>query len=262
MFARPRPDAGENRLLAALPPAVMKRLASGLEEVRLDEGRTLLDIDDRVGHAWFITGGVVSLLSATEDGDTIEVAMVGREGVVGLSGLARTDGSLFRAYVQIKGGALRVSTEALRAACRQGGELRELLFDYSQAMTSQVAQTMTCHLFHRLERRLARWLLMSHDRISSDTFVLTHESLAQTFGVSRSGVSSAAGALQKKDLVRYARGRITIRDRKGLEDAACECYQAISREMNRFLPPEVVSATDRVSRSQSQVLTDKSSDPE
>jgi CRP-like cAMP-binding protein len=146
--------------------------------------------------------------------------------------------------VQIKGGALRVSTEALRAACRQGGELRELLFDYSQAMTSQVAQTMTCHLFHRLEQRLARWLLMAHDRIFSDTFVLTHESFAQTFGVSRSGVSSAAGALRKRGLFDYARGRITIRDRKSLEDAACECYQAINQAMNHFLPPEVVSAAD------------------
>jgi CRP-like cAMP-binding protein len=249
-------------LLAALPPAVFKRLASGLEKARLEEGRTLLDIDDRADQAWFITGGIVSLLSATEDGETIEIAMIGREGVIGLPGVARNDGSPFRAQVQIEGEALRVNTDALRAALRQGGELQELLFDYSQAMTAQVAQTMTCHLFHRLEQRLARWLLMAHDRIFSDTFVLTHESLAQAFGVSRSGVSSAAGALQKKDLVRYARGRITIRDRKGLEDAACECYQAISREMNRFLPPEIVSATDRVSRSQSQVLTDKSSDPE
>jgi CRP-like cAMP-binding protein len=111
-------------------------------------------------------------------------------------------------------------------------------------MTAQVAQTMTCHLFHRLEQRLARWLLMARDRVFSDTFVLTHESLAQAFGVSRSGVSSAAGALQKKDLVRYARGRIAIRDREGLEGAACECYRAINEVMNHFLTPEVVSATD------------------
>jgi CRP-like cAMP-binding protein len=239
MLARPRPDAGENRLLAALPPAVFKRLASGLEKVRLDEGRTLLDIADRSDQAWFITGGVVSLLSATTDGDTIELAMVGREGVVGLPGVARNNESPFRAHVQIQGEALRVSAAALRAAFRQGGELQELLFDYSQAMISQVAQTMTCHLFHRLDQRLARWLLMAHDRVLSDTFVLTHESLAQTFGVSRSGVSSAAGALRKRGLFDYLRGRITIRDREGLEDAACECYQAISQAMNNFLPPEV-----------------------
>ena len=239
-------SANKNGLLAVLPPAIYQRLAPGLKRVRLDAGDILYDAGDAVDYAWFVTSGIVSLLSITEEGDSVEAAMIGREGVIGYPGIARRNGTVFRAQVQVAGEALRIKAKTLRAMIKQGCEFYELLLDYTHALNEQIAQVVVCNQFHAKEQRLARWLLLANDRTRYDAFTLTHETVAQILGMSRSGVSSAAGALQTEGLIRYARGRITILDRKGLESACCECYRIISQTISSYLPSELPSETDRV----------------
>jgi len=225
----------ENGVLAALTPAVYARLTPNLKRVRLEAGSPLFDIGSTSDHAWFITEGIASLSTTTEAGEITEAASVGREGVVGLSGLAKRNGMALWAQVQISGEAFQVSLESLQGVLRQEIALYDLLFEYSNTLSEQIALTLGCNQFHNTEQRLARWLLMARDRISSDSMALTHDIMGQMLGVSRSRVSLAACALQKKGLIYYLRGHINILNRGGLEDAACECYQTISRTMGRFL---------------------------
>jgi CRP-like cAMP-binding protein len=184
------------------------------------------------------------LFTTTEAGEIIEAASIGREGVVGLSGLAKRNGMALWAQMQISGEAFQVSLEILQSMLRQEIALYDLLFEYSHTLSEQIALTVGCNQFHNTERRLARWLLMARDRISSDSMALTHDIMGQMLGVSRSRVSLAACALQKKGLIYYLRGHINILNRGGLEDAACECYQTISRTMGRFLPTKARSVSD------------------
>jgi CRP-like cAMP-binding protein len=238
--------ADENGLLAVLPPAVYQRLAPALKRVRLDAGDILYDAGDAVDHTWFVTSGIISLLSVTEDGDTIEATMVGREGVIGFPGITRRNGTAFRAQVQVAGEALRIKAKDLLAAINQESEFYELLLGYTHALNEQIARAIACNQFHTREQSLARWLLLVCDRTLCDSFTLTHETVAQILGVSRSGVSSAAGALQTKGLIRYARGRITILNREGLEASACECYHIVTQTISSYLPSGHPSETDRV----------------
>lgn len=238
--------ADENGLLAVLPPAVYQRLAPGLKRVRLDAGDILYDAGDAVDHTWFVTSGIISLLSVTEDGDTIEAAMIGREGVIGFPGITRRNGTAFRAQVQVAGEALRIKAKSLQAIIKQGCEIYELLLDYTHTLSEQIAQAIVCNQFHTREQRLARWLLLANDRTLYDAFFLTHETVGQILGISRSGVSSAAGALQKKGLIRYARGRITILNREGLEASCCECYHIITQTENSHPHSKHLSEPDRV----------------
>jgi CRP-like cAMP-binding protein len=224
-------------VLAALAPAVYARLRPNLQRVRLEAGDTLFDISSTSDHAWFITSGIVSLFTTTEAGDIIEAAAIGREGVVGLSGITKRNGMAFWAQVQISGEALQISARTLQSMLEQESAYYKLLFEYTYTLSKQIALTVTCDWFHTPEQRLARWLLMAQDRISSDSMVLTHDNMAQMLGVSRSRVSLAAEALQKKGLIHYLRGHISILNREGLKVAACECYQAISRAIGCFLPP-------------------------
>ncbi|MCI0387345.1 MAG: Crp/Fnr family transcriptional regulator [Acidobacteria bacterium] len=215
-----------------------------LKRVRLEAGKTLYYIDSTVDHAWFITSGIVSLRTTTEAGQIIEAAAIGREGIAGLSGITKRNGMAFWAQVQISGEALEISTKTLRKVLGQESVFYELLFEYTHVLSEQITQIVACNQFHKTEQRLARWLLLAQDRVSSDTMVLKHDDMAQMLGVSRSRVSLAAGALQKKGLIHYLRGHIEILNRRGLEDAACECYQAISRTIGCFLPPEERSTSD------------------
>jgi CRP-like cAMP-binding protein len=225
----------ENDLLAALPRYEYEHLLPHLEPVPLQHGKILYELHDPVGHAYFPTSGMISLLSTTKDGDSVEVAMVGPEGVFGLPSILRVKRSPYRVRTQIAGGALRIRADALLAEFRRGGELQNLMLCYAHALLSQIAQSVACNLFHPMGRRLARWLLIAHDCAKADAFPLTHEDIAQMLGVSRSGVSGAAGVLQSQGLIRYTRGRIAVLDREGLEAAACECYRVIREELDCFL---------------------------
>ena len=236
MSVKPLPN--ENGVLAALTPAVYARLTPNLKRVRLEAGDTLYDIDSISDYAWFITSGIVSLLTPTEAGDIIEAATIGREGVVGLSGITKRNGMAFWAQVQISGEALQISARTLQSMLEQESAFYKLLFEYAHTLSEQIALTVVCNWFHTAEQRLARWLLMAQDRVCSDTMVLTHDNMGQMLGISRSTVSLAAGALQKRGLIYYLRGHISILNRRGLEDAACECYQTISRTISCFLPTE------------------------
>jgi CRP-like cAMP-binding protein len=207
-------------------------LAPSLKRVRLEAGSILYDVGASVDRAWFPTGGIVSLLSVTENGDTVEAAMIGHDGLIGFPGIVRRNGAAFRACVQVAGEALLCDAKALRAAIKQGNGLYDLLLDYAYCMSEQIAQCVVCTRFHPREQRLARWLLLAHDRTRSDAFTLTHDAFSQIFGLSRSGVSLAARALQKKGLIDYSRGHIAILNSEGLEDVCCECYRILSRAMN------------------------------
>lgn len=239
-----------NGLLAALPPAVYERLAPHFERVRLEAGDILYDAGASIDYTWFITGGVVSLLSFTEDGASVEAAMVGRDSVIGFPSAVRRNGTAFRAQVQVAGRALRISAKALRAMIKQEIGFYEPLLDQALILSEQIAQEALCNQFHSTDQRLARWLLLARDRTFYDAFTLTHVTIAQILGISRSGVSSAAGLLQTKGLIRYARGRITILNHKELEASSCECYRIISQTINSYLPSSFpsgdMSAADRV----------------
>ena len=165
----------------------------------------------------------------------MEMATIGREGMVGLPIFLEADTMPSRAFGQVPGGALRITAAAFTEEIKRNGPLVRVLNRYTLALFNQVAQTTACNRVHLLEQRCARWLLQTHDRVASDQFLLTQEFLAQMLGVRRSGVSAAAGLLQKAGLIRYARGRITVLDRPGLESAACECYGVIKREFDRLL---------------------------
>jgi CRP-like cAMP-binding protein len=227
----------KNGLLVALPPAVRDRLRPSLKRVRLEAGGTLYDISSTPDHTWFITSGIVSLLTSPEAGGVIEAAAIGREGMVGFSGIEKRYGTNLRAYVRISGEALQVDAKTLQNMIEQESAFLELLFDYTCTLTTQFAVTGACTLSHKAEQRLARWLLTARDRVSSDSMTLTHDDMGQILGVSRSRVSSAVRALQKKRLIHYLHGHVSILNREGLEDASCGCHRAFRRAIGWILPP-------------------------
>ena len=227
----------ENGVLVALPPSVRDRLRPSLKRVRLEAGSTLYDISSTYDHTWFITSGIVSLLTAPEASGVIEVAAIGQEGMVGFSGITKRNGMKLRAYVRISGEALQIDAEALQNMIEQESAFFGVLFDYTYTLSAQIAVTATCNRFHKAEQRLARWLLTARDRVSSDSMALTHGDMGQMLGVSRSRVSLAVRSLQKKGLIHYLHGHVSILNREGLEDAACGCHRAISRAIGWILPP-------------------------
>jgi CRP-like cAMP-binding protein len=233
-----------NELLTALPPVIYERLGPHLQRVRLEAGGVLFDVGATIDYTWFITSGIVSLLGVTEDGASIEVAMAGCHRVIGFPGIVRKNETAFRAQVQVAGEALRVSARDLQAAIKQESQIYLPLLDHTHTLSEQIAQATVCNHFHTTDQRLARWLLLARDRTRYGSFNLTHESMAQILGVSRSRVSLAAGALQMKGLIRYARGRITLLNPEGLEVSSCECYRVLSRTINPLLPPQDRLAPD------------------
>jgi CRP-like cAMP-binding protein len=225
----------ENKILAALPPSEYERVLPHLEMVRLPKGKVLYHVGDVIRHVYFINDGQVSLLPITSDGATVEVAMVGNEGVIGISAILRSNRVPYEVMVQFPvKSALRVRAEVVREEFNRGGKLQDLLLCYTQVLLTQITQSAICNRFHPSDKRLARWLLIANDLVKSNTFNLTHEFIAHRLGTPRTGVTMAAGALQRDDLIRYSRGKITIRNREGLEHASCECYEIIRRELNDF----------------------------
>jgi CRP-like cAMP-binding protein len=224
-----------NRLLAALHREEYARLAPHLEAVRLTPGKILYHAGDAVGHAFFPRAGMICLLSTTVNGRTIEVGMIGNEGMSGISIILRSAVTPCRIMVQLAGDAFRLRGDVLRAEFNRGGRFQDLLLRYTHALLIQIAQSAACNGFHTVEERLCRWLLVSRDRVQTDTIHLTQEFLSLMLGVPRTSVTMIAVGLQKRGLIRYSRGRISILDRRRLEAASCECYRLVREEIGPFL---------------------------
>ncbi len=225
----------QNKILAALPAKEYERLRAHLTPVSLNLGVTLYAQDARIEYVYFVNTGVVSHVTHMEDGGSVEVGLVGSEGVVGLPVALGDDVSPNHAIVQIADGAMRMDTSAFRDELARGGRLRSLLLLFALALNKQVAQTAACNRSHNVGDRLARWLLMCQDRVEGDELHLTQEFIAQMLGTRRSGVSEAAILLQAAGLIRYSRGHITVLDRERLKEFACECYEVVRAEFERLL---------------------------
>jgi CRP-like cAMP-binding protein len=223
--ARAAPAA--NSMLAALPRAQYRRLLGSLEPVALAFGEVLYEPGDRIRNVYFPTDALVSLLTVVEGHLALEVGMVGREGMVGVSLFLGTDISPVRALVQGAGAALRMKAGRFCEETRSSAPLRREVSRYTSALMAQITQTAACNRFHVVEERLARWLLMTRDRVRSEDFRLTHEFLGHMLGVRRVGVTKAARALQGRKLISYSRGKIRIVDSRGLEAASCSCYRRV-----------------------------------
>lgn len=218
-----------NKILQAIPDCEFDALRPHLEFVRLPYHRNIHESAERIEFAGFLNRGMVSLVVSTSDGRSVEVGIVGREGCVGFALASDIDKSPYHAVVQIPGDGLRVRSEVLLNILRSAPQLRLLLNRYAHIQGMQVAQLAACNRLHEIEHRLARWMLMCQDRIDSDLLPMTHEFFAQMLGAGRPSVTLAAGALQRAGIIRYSRGKVTILNRRGLEDAACECYRVIQR---------------------------------
>lgn len=228
------PPATENRLLSALPREDYERLAPHLEEDTIALSHVLFMPEDELSHVYFPTTSIVSLLTHLEDGGGMEVGLVGREGMVGVSVIL--GGSETKvATVQAAGRALKVGAAAVREEFGRGGALQNVLLRYTHALMTQISQSVVCNVRHPLPGRLARWLLMYHDRLGRDDFELTHEFMANMLGVRRPGVSEVAYELQRMGFIRYRHGHVQITDRKGMEEFTCECYPAVKEKYDDFL---------------------------
>jgi CRP-like cAMP-binding protein len=230
---RERPQA--NRLLAALPDWVYERLVPSLEPISLTLKQILYQPNGAIPYVYFPLTMVTSLVILMQDGQTVEVATVGNEGMVGLPAFLGAESFSGQAFTQVPGDAVRMQTAVFRDTASPGSPLHDVLHRYTQALLTQVAQSAACNRLHSIDQRCARWLLMTEDRARADRFPLTQEFLAQMLGVRRAGVSEAASRLQKAELIQYSRGVITVLDRAGLEAAACECYAIIKQEYDRLL---------------------------
>jgi len=218
--------AVRNQLLADLPRRDLERLISQMEPVALKLGEVLYEPGSRIQHCYFPNEGVVSLLSVLGPNKAAEVGMVGREGLVGMSAAVGVNISQLRAVVQGSGSALRITAAKLRKEFSANNALHAGMFGFSNALMNQVARTAACNRFHKAETRLARWLLVTRDRLRSESFYLTHEFLALMIGVRRVGVTTAAGNLARRNLISYRRGNVRILNSRGLLAASCNCYEA------------------------------------
>jgi CRP-like cAMP-binding protein len=228
-------SATRNRILGALPEADFKLIAPSLARVSLEDGETLFHAEDVISHVYFVEGGLISLLSALEDGASIEVGMTGREGVAGVSVLLGADTSVHTALVQTGGEALRMRAGDAREAFRRSEALRNRVLNYTRLLLAYASQTAACNTIHTVEERLARWLLVARQRLESDRLPLTQEFLSHMLGVRRSGVTVAIGILQRAGLIEHRRGHVEVVDAEGLRAAACECAAVMTHELNQFL---------------------------
>ena len=224
----PKYDPATNDVLRALSRQDGQRLLSRHQQVKLTYGDILCEPGKKLRHVYFPSSGIISLLTPVEGHASVEVGMVGREGMAGMALFLGVGISPVRMLVQGSGTALRIKAAAFGLEIKRNPLLRRALNRYLYGFMVQVGQTAGCNRYHQIGERLARWLLMTHDRVSSSEFLLTQDFLAQMLGVRRAGVTLAARILQKKKLIRYSRGKLAILDRKGLERAACGCYRAVN----------------------------------
>jgi CRP-like cAMP-binding protein len=231
----------QNHLLAALPTADFDRLRPHLQLVPLPLGGVLYESGIVLRHVYFPTDSIVSLLYVMADGASAEIAVVGNEGVIGVSLFMGGETTPSRAVVQSAGHAYRLTGQLLKEEFTRAGSMQHLLLRYTQALLTQMAQTAVCNRHHSVDQQLCRWLLLSLDRLSSNELVMTQELIANMLGVRREGVTEAAGKLQDDGLIQYSRGRITVLDRVGLEARTCECYAVVKKECDRLLPATTAS---------------------
>jgi CRP-like cAMP-binding protein len=231
-----RPDPRENLLLAALPAGDYAALRPALEPSELAAGMALYESGHSQPYLYFPASGIVSLLYLLEDGSATEIALTGREGVVGISLFMGGGVTPSRAVVQIAGHAWRMRAAPMKKSFDRGGALQHLLLRFTQALITQMTQTAVCNRHHAVEQQLCRWLLLALDRLASSEVPMTQERIAHLLGVRREGITEAAGRLQGAGLIEYSRGRIRVLDRPRLEARVCECYAVVSREYARLLP--------------------------
>ena len=228
-----------NQLLARLPRDVYQRILPDLEAVYYASTDVLYESRARINYAYFTASAVISLLETLANGASLQIATIGREGMIGVSLFLGGDTVSNHAVVQSEGDAYRMRAEALQHEFARCGTFQRLLLRYTQALIAQVSQTAVCNRFHTVDRQLCRWLLSSHDRQQSGELIMTHEVIANMLGVRREGVAQAARRLQDIGLIQYARGHIRIIDRLGLENATCECYAAVRDEQRRLLAAQL-----------------------
>jgi len=233
---RTAPAPRVNRLLAALPDPEWARIETHLSPVRLALGEPIYESGQQLDRVYFPVTSIISLLYVLENGSSAEIAIVGREGLVGVSLFMGGESTPSRAVVQSGGWAYRLAGTILKREFIRGGDLQHLMLRYTQALLTQMAQTAVCNRHHSIDQQLCRWLLLSLDRLSGTELTMTQELIANMLGVRREGVTEAAGKLQDDHLIRYSRGKITVLDRNGLEARCCECYEVVRRESARLLP--------------------------
>jgi CRP-like cAMP-binding protein len=223
----------QNQLLLALPRADYKLLLGDLQDVALPHGHVLFEARERISHVYFPQRCVISLVAPIDGEKGVEVAIVGNEGMVGLSTFLGVDTASIQAVSQVPDAARRLTVAAFRRALARGTAMRRIMLRYTDAMLSQIAQCAACNQRHRVVQRCARWFLMTHDRVGDDHFSLTQEFLGQMLDVERPTVSKAARQLQAAGAIRYSRGRVTVTNRAGLEEASCPCYRLLLQDYAR-----------------------------
>src|SRR5215208_465199 len=235
MLAASTQVAVGNRILAGLPREQFARLVPHLSTVHLERDEVLYITGDQIRYVYFPISGLMSLLATTETGSTVEVAMVGNEGIIGLPVILKNKMIPYEVTVQTETEAFRIKAEDLQEEFDKCEALHELILRYLNVLIAEIAQSALCHRFHTVEEALGRWLLMAQDRLNTDSLKLTQEIISHALGVPRTGVTMAAGALQTAGLIRYSRGKIMIVDRRELEAKSCECYCIIQHEFHHFL---------------------------
>ena len=226
----------ENQLIAALPPAESQRWLPLIERVDMPLGAVLYEPGVTLSHVYFPATAIVSLLYVLENGASAEIAVVGNDGIVGVSLFMGGESTPSRAVVQSAGTGYRLKAEAMMDEFKRAGAVMHLLLRYTQALITQMSQTAVCNRHHSLDQQLCRWLLLSLDRLQDNELIMTQELIANMLGVRREGVTEAAFKLQHSGLIKYARGHITVLDRPGLEKRSCECYAVVKKEYDRLIP--------------------------
>lgn len=226
----------QNHLLNALPNAELERLFPELEFVHMPLGKVVYESGELLRHVYFPTTCIISLLYVTENGSSAEIAMVGKEGLLGISIYMGGNTTTHRAVVQSDGFSYRIKAHLIKNEFNRAGPVLRLLLRYTQALITQMSQTAVCNRHHSVEQQLCRWLLLSLDRLPGNELAMTQELIANMLGVRREGVTEAAGKLQREGLIHYSRGHIKVLDRPKIEKRVCECYAVVKVEYDRLLP--------------------------
>src|ERR1700730_12216122 len=234
-------DPRQNQLLASLPHDQRQRVLAHLAHVEMPLGQVLYEPGSTLSHVYFPTTSIVSLLYVMQNGESAEIAVVGNEGVVGVSLFMGGHTPPSRARVQSAGGGFRLTAELMKEEFYRAGPVLHLLLRYTQALITQMVQTAACNRHHSLDQQLCRWLLLSLDRLQGTEMVMTQELIANMLGVPRQGATEGALKLQNAGLIEYTRGRIQVLDREGLEKRTCECYAVVKKEYERLLPDRLAA---------------------
>ena len=230
------PSPLRNNILSALPDADYRRLLGHLELTQLPLGHSLYESEAKQSYVYFPIEGIVSLLYITQSGSSAELAVVGCEGMIGISLFMGGETAPNRAVVQSAGRGYRLPAQVLKTQFAEGGALQLVLLKFTQALITQISQTAVCNLHHSVDQQLCRWLLLSLDRLPENRLQMTQELIANMLGVRRQGVTESARKLEQEHLITYSRGLITVLDRPGLEKRACECYSVVKTETDRLMP--------------------------